>query len=94
MIDNLDKATAPIKATAKNSRGVESGLKIGQALVAATPTTIGLWDLETTHTEEEPPKAAFHRPMSLQVDESLVGGDARILVQPEDYAEGGKYRSM
>ena len=94
MINKFTNATAPIKAKANNSRGIESGFKVAQALVAATPTIIGLWDLETTHTEEKPPEAAFYRPNSLQVDESIVGDDARTLVKAEDFAEGGKYRCM
>ena len=94
MIAKPIEATTPVKATANNSRGVESGFSVVQALVAASPTRIGLWDLETTHTEEKPPEAAFYRPNSLQVDESVVDGDARVLVKEQDFAEGGKYRCM
>ena len=92
MITKPEKAAAPIKATAINSRGVESGFRVAKALVAATPTHVGLWDLETTHTEDKPPEAAFYRPNSLQVDESVIGGDERVLVKAQDFAEGGKYR--
>ena len=94
MITKSVQATAPIKAKARNSRGVESGFKVANALVAATPTTIGLWELEQAHTEEKPPEAAFYRPNSLHVDESIVGEDMRTLVKAEDFAEGGKYRCM
>ena len=85
---------APSKAKANNDRGIESGSKVSDALVAATPTIIGIWDLETTHTEEKPPPAAFYRPNAVQVDESIVGQDARTLVKAEDFAKGGKYRCV
>ena len=94
MTTNSVQATAPIKAKANNSRGVESGFQVANALVAATPTTIGLWELEQAHAEEKPPKAALYRPYSLQVDESIVGEDKRTLVQANHFAEGGKYRCM
>ena len=94
MITKPYQATAPIKGKAHNSRGVESALKVADALHAVTPTVVGLWDLETTHTEESPPEAAFYRPLSLQVDESLVGRDARTMVKAQDFAQGGKYRGM
>ena len=84
----------PTKAKAINDRGIESGSQVSDALVAATPTIIGLWDLETTHTEEQPPEAAFYRPSSVQVDESIIGRDARTLVEANDFADGGKYRCM
>lgn len=82
----------PTKAQANNNRGIESGSQVSDALVAATPTIIGLWDLEVIHTEEKPPEAAFYRPNAVQVDESIVGRDARTMVKAQDFTEGGKYR--
>ena len=84
----------PTKAKANNNRGIESGLQVSDALIAATPTIIGLWDLETTHTEQKPPESAFYRPNTVQVDESILDRDARTLVKAEDFAENGKYRCM
>ena len=84
----------PTKAVAKNNRGIETGSKISDALVAATPTVIGLWDLEVTHTKQSPPEAAFYRPNAVQVDESIVGRDERTMVKAKDFAENGKYRCM
>ena len=83
----------PIKTKASNDRGIDSGSKISDALVAATPTIVGLWDLEVTHIEDKPPEAAFYRPNAVQVDESIVGRDARTLVKASDFAQNGKYRS-
>ena len=84
----------PSKAIASNNRGVESGSKVSDALVAGTPTVIGLWDLEVTHTEQSPPEAAFYRQNAVEVDESIVGRDSRIKVAVKDFVEDGKYRCM
>ena len=54
MAKKLNTATAPIKAKDNGSHSEESGLKIGQAPVAATPIAIGWRDLEKTHAEKEP----------------------------------------
>ncbi|KAF2805958.1 uncharacterized protein BDZ99DRAFT_479970 [Mytilinidion resinicola] len=52
----------------------------------------GVWDLASA--EEEPPAEAQWMKSINPGSESVVGEDERTPVKPEDYAPGGKYRSI
>jgi len=60
-------------------------------MVAIQNNYAGIWDLKTPQ-EIFVPKTESFFPLGSGGVESILGHDGRTLVDPADYADGGKYR--
>ncbi|KAL9602705.1 MAG: hypothetical protein Q9219_001695 [cf. Caloplaca sp. 3 TL-2023] len=79
---------------AKSHNVKEAALNLAAKANDVRQTTAAVWDMAPTAAQPPSPEATFSLNMTNDVDESVVEGDERTLVDKIHFAPGGKYRSI
>lgn len=70
-----------------------NGFAMTNPIPGSSKTIIARWDLDLALLgESEVPDMKWYPPAGHESEETVIGADGRRLVNPKDYASGGKYR--